>query len=133
MKFEHNYLIYDEFGEKEILCMSCAKPIKTRVEARSKLDDTKIIREVMKHADYREIPVILSDGNIAFIMVCDDCKFCEVDAEKVTTQLRKAAQVQLEWGGKTADVVEAILNKIERKVIRRAELDEVANAMKGMI
>lgn len=136
MNFEHNYLVFDEFGEKEILCMSCGKTIKSRAEVMSKMEPGMVIREMSKHADYREVPVSLSDGNISFIMVCDDCKFVDIrkeEAEKITNQIKNAFKTQMIWTGKTEDVIEATLNKVDRKVIRKAELEEVTAAMKGAI
>ena len=118
MSFDHNYLVFDKFGLKEVKCMT---------------DPTVIIRELGKHSEYREIPVILSDGNIAFIMVCDACKFHAVEPEKVTKQIQGALKLQLLWEGKTEDVVDEILKSITRTVTRKAETSEVANVMKGAI
>lgn len=134
--FEHNYLIYDEFGEKEILCMSCGKKIKTRSEIQSKKFPGKIIREMSNHSDYREIPVKLSDGNLAFIMVCDDCKFVDINPDncrRIDNQLRQALKRQMEWHGKTEEIISAVLEKNKRTVTGRAEPSDVALAMKGVI
>lgn len=134
-KFEHDYLIFDEFGEKEILCMSCGKSIKSRSEIVSQVDPSRVIREMSKHADYREIPVYLSDGNIAFIMVCDECKFTEIDeqnARNITNQIQQALASQLRWQGKTDDIIEEILKQIQRRVIRKADIHEVTHALRGV-
>lgn len=127
MKFEHDYLIYDVLGMLRVLCMACGVPIKTRSEV-----DLKFMA---KHADYREIPVSLSDGNIAFIMVCDDCKFVEIgeEAKKITLQIRKALRTQLIWEGKHPDLVDAIIEGNKREVLRKAETSEVVHAMRSLI
>ena len=129
--FDHNYLVYDKFGLKEVKCMSCGHVIKSRSELVSKTDPTVIIRELGKHSEYREIPVILSDNNIAFIMVCDACKFHEVEPEKVTKQIQDALKLQLVWEGKSLEVIDEILSSITRKVTRKAEPNEVAHVLKG--
>ena len=131
--YEHNYLVYDKFGLKEVKCMRCGHVIKSRSEIVSKTNPQIIIREIGKHPEYREIPVILSDGNIAFIMVCDDCKFKEIDPERVTQQVQDALSLQLLWEGKSQDIVNEILKSITRKVTRKAETSEVANVMKGAL
>lgn len=133
--FTCDYLVFDEFGEKEILCMSCSKTIKSRQEIKSDKHQGQIVREMSKHAEYREIPVILSDGNIAFIMVCDDCKFSpisEEDAANITKQISEALKTQLIHNGKPVDVVDEIIRNINRKVVRKAETYEAARAMKGV-
>lgn len=135
LRFGGDYLVYDEFGLKEVRCMACGKPIKTRQEIPASSDPSKIIREVAKHADYKEIPVFLSDGNLAFLMVCDECRFIDIDepkAARATEQLRRALRQQLSWEGKTEEVIEEILKKSTRAVIRRAEPAEVGNTVKGV-
>lgn len=128
--FEFDYMIMDEFGEKEIICMACAKTIKSRSEIKTQ---NGLVRELAKHADYREVPVILSNGSIAFIMVCDDCKFVhigEVEAALLTKQIFNARRIQLEHKGLTADVIQTILDQFDFPVLRKAENSEVASAMR---
>lgn len=135
VKFTHNYLVYDEFGLKNVLCMACAKQIKTRAEIRSEIDRNAIIRELSKHADYREIPVILDDKKLAFIMVCDDCKFVnitEMEAKDISEQIRNGLRVQLEYEGKLPDLVEEILKQKNYNVVRKAEVSEVTAALRGI-
>jgi hypothetical protein len=126
-----NYLVYDEFGLKEVLCINCGKAIKTRIEIRSSSDDKVIIREISKHADYREMPFILDTNQIAFIMVCDDCKFKEMEMEIISERLTNALREQLKWEGKIPEVIEAIVEQKKFNVQRRAETSEVVEALKG--
>lgn len=133
--FEHPYLIFDEFGLREVLCMCCSDTIKSRTEQRSKLDPSLVLRDMAKHADYREIPVKLSDGNIAFLMVCDACKFVEIgdhEADLVTKQINEAIRQQLEWEGKTTDVINEVLKTLTKRIVRKAEAMEVAQALRGV-
>ena len=133
--FMHNYLSFDEFGICMVRCMACGKTIKSRVEIKSNFMDQIIIRELSKHSDYREIPVILKDGKLAFIMVCDDCKFVpisEEDANCITTQLIQALKMQLEYEGKLPDLIEEILKVRNFKVLRKAEVQEVTAAYGGV-
>lgn len=134
-RFIRPYILYDEFGEKAILCMSCGKTIKSRTEVLSKMEPNRVIRELAKHADYREIPVLLSDKNILFLMVCDDCKFVDIgekEAPLVTNQIKEAIRSQLTWSGKTEDVIEETLKRMDRHVVRKAEPGEAATALKGV-
>ena len=131
LRFDKDYLVYDEFGLVEVHCMACDKTIKSRQEIKSQLDPNRIIREVAKHADYKEIPIVFSDGNIAFLMVCDECKFIEIDemkAERITTQLNRALRLQLEWEGKEPEIVDEMVMRAERKVLRKAEASELGKA-----
>jgi len=127
--FMHDYLVFDEFGIEKVLCMSCAKPIKTRTEIKTKFD--KVVRDMAKHADYREIPVILHDGKLAFIMVCDECKFVPIDAELISGQLQRALKMQLEFEGKLPDLINEILKEAHYNVLRKAEVSEVTAALRG--
>ena len=132
--FKHDYLEFDEFGLKNVRCMACAKPIKSKSEVESKLYPGKIIRDLMKHADYREIPVILDGGKLAFIMVCDECKFVKIgedEAKNITDQLEKALKMQLEFEGKLPDLIEELTKVNKNIVLRKAEISEVSAALKG--
>jgi hypothetical protein len=126
-----NYLVYDEFGLKEVLCINCWKAIKSRSEIRSLTDSKVIIREISKHADYREIPVILDSGKVAFIMVCDDCKFKDIEPEMISERLNDALRNQLEFEGKLPEMVEAILEEKKFHVSRKADVSEVMAVLKG--
>lgn len=131
--FTVNYLIFDEFGIERVLCMACAKVIKTRKEIVSKSGAP--IRELSKHNDYKEIPVILNKGQLAFIMVCDDCKFSEIskeDARNISHQLQEALKLQLEHEGKLPDVIETIVKEQNFNVVRKAEVSEVTAALRGV-
>lgn len=133
--FDNNYLVIDDIGEKEVLCMACSKVIKSRQEIPSKNNKDRFIYSMSQHADYKEIPVILSDGNISFLMVCDDCKFSDIteeNAAKITSQISNALKSQLEHSGKSPDLIDEIIKNINRKVVRRAETSEAAKAMRGI-
>jgi hypothetical protein len=132
--FTHNYLIFDEFGIERVLCMKCANPIKTRSEIISKTNPKVIIRELAKHSDYREIPVILEGGKIAFVMVCDECKFFKVNdkiAKDISEQIRNGLRLQLEFEGKLPDLIEEVLKTQNYNVIRKAEVFEITAALRG--
>lgn len=132
--FTHDYLIFDELGIEQVKCMSCAKPIKTRKEVKSRIFQDRVIRELVKHADYREIPVILEDGKLAFIMVCDDCKFVSIgekESKDISEQLKRALKLQLEFEGKLPDVIEEILKMRNYTVLRKAEVSEITAVLRG--
>lgn len=134
--FDHDYLVFDEFGLKQVLCMNCSKPIKSRAEIKSNHFPNSIVREVAKHADYREIPVILEGGKLAFIMVCDDCKFFEIgekEAKDLSLQMKNALKMLLGQEGKTPDMIEAVANNSNYNVLRKAEVAEVTAAYRGSI
>jgi len=126
-----DYLVYDEFGLKEVLCICCGKKIKSRMEIRSSSDKNVIIREVAKHADYREIPMLLESGQIAFIMICDDCKFKEMDAKDISDKLNGALRVQLQQEGKLPDMIDAIISEKRFCVVKKADVTEVMAVLKG--
>ncbi len=135
-QFTHDYLRFDEYGLAVVLCMACGNPIKSRVEQRSMIDPSVIIREVAKHADYREIPVMLSDGNIAFIMVCDACRNVNIGEEQaalITRQLNTAFDQQLTAEGKSRELIDALIANQTRSVVRRAETSETAKILKGAL
>lgn len=133
--FSHEYLIFDEFGLKQVLCLACSKPIKTRSELKSDLYPKLVVRELARHADYREIPILLKNGRIAFIMVCDECKFVNIgekEAEDISLQLNAGLKLQLEYEGKLPDLIEQILINRNLKVLRKAEVLEVTAALRGV-
>lgn len=134
-KFKHNYLIFDEFGLKQLLCMGCSKVIKSRSEIKSNHYPNSIIRELGKHADYREVPVMLENGRLAFIMVCDDCKFAKIgeeEAKDISNQFKEALKAQLIHEGKTNDLIDEVVKHSKYNVLRKAEVSEVTAALRGV-
>jgi hypothetical protein len=130
-----DYLIYDEFGIKEILCIVCGRAIKTRVEIQSNRDPKIIIREISKHSDYKEIPVVLKTNQLAFLMVCDDCKAIDIgenEAVEISNSLNFALNKQLEFEGKLPDMAKAIVKEKEFNVLRKADIPEVMAALRGV-
>ena len=133
--FTNNYLVFDEFGLKHVLCMACSKPIKSRAEIKSNHYPNSIVRELAKHADYREIPVILDGGKLAFIMVCNDCKFVpisEKEGQDISSQLKAGLKEQLEYEGKLPDLIQEIIRDKNCTVLRKAEVSEVTAALRGI-
>jgi len=131
--FTHPYLMFDEFGLHTVRCMACAANIKTREEVTTK--SGKTIREIAKHADYKEIPVILEGGKMAFIMVCDNCKFVaigDLEAKNITEQLGNALKMQLEYEGKLPDFIEEYSKVNHHVVLRKAEVSEITAALRGV-
>ena len=131
--FMHNYLLFDEFGIRAVRCMACGTNIKSRSEIKS--SNGSMIRELSKHADYREIPVLLDGGKLAFIMVCDGCKFIPIEDDElksISWQLEQAFKMQLEFEGKLPDLIDEIVKVRNFKVLRKAEVQEVTSAYGGV-
>lgn len=127
--FDHDYLVMDEFGKNELLCMNCGKKIAGRVERESEKFRGKTSFEFMKHSDYREIPFWLKDGTIAFLMFCDECKNVEAgeeEAGKLSEQLRRARIIDLKSSGKTDEFIDLAMSNFHLKqVIRKLTGDEI--------
>lgn len=127
--FEHDYILFDEFGLKEIRCMASGKVVANRVERESEKFQGKTSFQLSKHADYREIPYLLKDGSVCFLIFCDEHKGTEVgesEALLVTDQIRRAKIAELKNSGKTEDFIEKIMVGFERKsVVRKLTDDEI--------
>lgn len=120
--FDHDYLVMDEFGRKNLRCMACGKNVAARVEQLSEKFRGKTSFDFMKYADYREIPFWLKDGSVSFLIFCDECKNAEVGEEemaKMTEQIRRAAIMVLKYSGKTDEFIESKMINFEQKSIAR--------------
>lgn len=124
--FDHDYLVMDEFGRKELLCMCCGKKVAGRVERESEKFRGKTSLDFMKFADYREVPFFLKDNSIAFLIFCDEHKNVEPDADKLSQQIRRARIMDLKNSGKTQDFIDEVMANFERKsVIRKLTGEEI--------
>lgn len=128
--FEHDYLVMDEFGRKELKCMASGKTVAARIERESEKFKGKTSFDFMKYADYREIPFWLNDNSIAFLIFCDEQKEVvvgEEEAKKLSDQLRRARRLELTYSGKTSDFIEMHMEKFEKKlpVLRKLTGEEI--------
>jgi len=133
--FTVDYLILDEFGTKEILCLGCGVPVKSRMEIRSQKFSGQIIRELSSHNNYKEIPFIRENGSISFIMVCSDCVQIEITPEhicKIIEQIKSALKKQFIWEGKEEFLVDEIIKEKFSPILRKAEVQEVTKAMRSV-
>lgn len=132
--FDHDYLIMDEFGRKEIRCMACAKVIGTRHEKPSEKFSKRTFADFMKFPDYCEMPFLLKDNSIAFLMFCDehcDIEISEENAAKMTGQLQRAKRAEVEFMGRRRKYADQILERFSQKiVVRRMTPEELSERMK---
>lgn len=128
-KFQHDYISIDEFGLKEIRCMASGKTVAHRIERPSEKYPGRTSFQLMRHAEYREIPYLLKDGSISFLIFCDEEKDVvvgEEDAKLISDQIRRAKIMELKHSGKTDDFIEKVLANFGNKhVIRRLTDEEV--------
>lgn len=125
--FKHDYIAYDEFGLKEIRCMATGKVIASRIERESKKFSGKTSFDIMRYADYREIPFLAKDGSISFLIFCDEHKDTvvgEAEAALITEQIRRAKVMELKNSGKTPEFIETVMQNFDRKSIVRKLTDE---------
>lgn len=127
-KFKQDYLVMDEFGKKELRCMASGKIVGSRIERESKRFRGKTTMEFMRHSDYCEMPFLMKDGSIAFLIFCEDYKNADVGEEelkRINEQLRRAKRIELKSHGKTDDFIENIMQKFnEKEVISRMSIEE---------
>jgi hypothetical protein len=137
MNFEHDYLVFDELGIKQVGCMACGNAIKTRKQIPSDLSNGKVVWDLAKHADYREIPVVLSDMKISFLMICDSCRFVDIgkkEADLITGQLQRAKYQELEFEGKDKLIIDVLMEPWNKRfIMRKAEPIDIEEMMRGVI
>lgn len=134
--FTKDYLTYDNYGLAEIRCMACNIPIKTRMEEPSKINPSRFVYVLGKHANYREIPVLLSDNSISFVMVCSDMEnlpITEKEAPLISHQICNAKRMELEYEGRPNDLIEVVLNNMiaKKRVLRRLTPQEIKERFGG--
>lgn len=129
--FKHDYIEYDECGLKEVRCMASGKVIGRRTERESKKFPGKTLMQFYRYADYREIPYILSDGSVSFLIFCDQYKDHELNDEEVALvndQIRRARIMEMKYSGRSGEFIEKIISGIEnKKIIRRMTESEVSD------
>lgn len=129
------YLTYDNLGLKEVRCMYCDKPIKSRMEEPSKIDPKRFVYGISKHANYREMPVRLSDNTVALLMVCDEHEYLDLTVEDMdlfSQMIVDGKRMELESHGRPKDVIEATIKHLSKKrVLRRLTLQEINDLFGG--
>lgn len=134
--FSHDYVTYDQYGLAQVRCMATNVPIKTRMEEPSRLDPKRFVYVVGKHHNYREIPVLLSDGSTSFLMVSqemEDMEIGEEEAARITQQLIRAKKLELDNAGRPREVVASVIEGMSerKKVLRRLTKQEIKQRFGG--
>jgi len=134
--FTNDYVTYDQYGLVEARCMATNVPIKTRMEEPSRLDSKRFVYVVGKHANYREIPVLLADNSVSFLMVSSEMEHVvvgEPEAAKITDQIIRAKQLELENAGRSREIVSAVIAGMrdKKKVLRRLTPQEIKKIFGG--
>lgn len=134
--FTKDYVTYDQYGLAEVRCMATNIPIKSRMEEPSKLDPKRFVYVLGNHSNYREFPVLLSDGSVSFLMVCTDMENVPIgvsEAARITKQIYDAKKIELESQGKPKEVVNAVLDglALKKKVLRRLTPQEINEKFGG--
>lgn len=128
--FNHDYLIMDEFGRKEIKCMACGKIIASRVEKPSEKFPKRTHSDFMKYPDYCESPYFLKDGSIAFLIFCDehcDIETSEMETERMSDQLARAKRAELKYMGRRQSYIDLAMEGFKRKTVERKVSPEELN------
>lgn len=133
--FKKDYVEFDQYGLKEVRCMACGLPIKTRMEEVSRLDPSKIIYVVGKHPNYREVPVLLAnEKSCVFLMFCDGCQDISVEENALafSVQIERGFKLRYESEGKTKEFMEAMDGvRDEKRVLRRLTPEEIKKRFGG--
>lgn len=136
-QFKHDYVVYDDQGIAEIRCMASGKVVAGRVETPSEKYPGKTKVMFMRYADYREIPYLCEDGSITFLILCDEHKNVEVgkeEAKLINQQIFRAKKHEMEYGGKTNEFIEKVMQHFERKhIVRKLTDDEVAERFSNLV
>jgi len=129
------YLTYDKYGLCEVRCMYCDKSIKSRMEEPSKIDPKRFVYAISKHANYREIPVLLSDSTVAFLMVCDEHEGLSLsvdDLELFSQMILDGKKLEMENQGRPKAIIDATLEHLSKKrVVRRLTQQEINERFGG--
>lgn len=135
--FKHDYISIDEYGIKDIRCMASGNVVAHREEHQSEKYPGKTSFKLMRHSDYREIPHLLADNSISFLIFCDEYKGTDLTPEQlelVSDQIKRAKIMELKHSGKTDDFIEKVMANIERKkVIRRLTNEEVSERFSNTV
>lgn len=136
MFFTHDYLTYDKYGLAEMRCMASNVPIKSRMEEVSKKDPSRLVYVLGKHSNYCEIPVLMEDHSVAFLVLSKDYKDIPIETEEaklISQQLLRAKRMELEDQKWPEDVIEAVLFNMEKKkkVLRRLTPQEIKQKFGG--
>lgn len=123
--YDKPYLEYDEYGLKQVNCMRCNVPVKTRTIrlVRHKEGEEPVYVEAIRaQSNLVRIPVELNNGSWTNLLMCLDCKknyaFWE-EKEGMARQL-KAGWVDEAIGLKRSiEEVDGILDRVKNTTVLR--------------
>lgn len=118
MKYDHDYVVFDEFGLAKLLCQCCGTVIgeRTYVPVTSKQDPSKTIQAAVfaRNSSYSPVEVTLSDGSYTRAQLCKGCAKEDIDKTKCMAQFARAAEQENELaGGKDQPNAKAHVNKFK--------------------
>lgn len=134
--FQKDYVEFDQYGLKEVRCMACSLPIKTRMEEVSRLDPSRIIYVVGKHPNYKEIPVLLTnEKSCVFLMFCDGCQDISIEdnALPLSLLIERGWKLKYEAEGKAKDFIAALTDNAreDKRILRRLTPQEIKQRFGG--
>lgn len=130
------YLEYDDLGLRTVRCMASGKPIKSRMEIPSKTNPKAFVYAISKHPNYREIPALVSDGTVVFLMVSDEFENIEItpeEAQRITQQIEDGKRAEMKASGRASFYIDSVLDRMKnKKVIRIMSPSEIKEKFGGL-
>jgi hypothetical protein len=124
--YDNNYLVYDEYGLKQVNCMRCNVVVKERVLRLSRVKDDEpiYIESVKSLSNFTAVPVELDNGSWTNILMCKDCKkeYQLTDEEKVgmANQLKGGWVEEARGLRRSQKEIKAIAKRVKKtKVVKK--------------
>ena len=122
MEKKHEYLKYDEFGLREVDCMSCGTPVAMRsyTEVPNKADPTQKVNvlALKRLSNWRQTKLNIEiDGKPgAYIepILCVECLDKEFNVDRVIEQVKWGWQKGLEIEGRSQEVIKEQSKKFKK-------------------
>ena len=130
MKFQHDYIQYDELGVARIVCMNCEAVVAERQTERVTLNtdppESKLVERFVQLPNFRQIRVVISNGSFVEPIVCKDCDSIDIDgdgepdiAEALRAQIERAALIAAKHQRSSASEIKEIKDNHKFEVLKK--------------
>ncbi|MEE8208245.1 MAG: hypothetical protein V3T88_04725 [Nitrosomonadaceae bacterium] len=128
--YDQDYLVYDEYGLKQVNCMRCNTPIKERTIRLSRVSEGRniYIESVRSLSNFAAVPVVLSDGSWTNILMDRDCakayRLTEEEKEGMAEQLKNGWIGEARGLKRSQEEIDGIKDRVKKTKVIRHRFEE---------
>ena len=128
MSYDYEHVTFDQFDvPAELHCIRCHVVIGRRTIVKNATGGQGEVLAVAKGATYKEVQVELSDGSVAYLPICKDCKKQPLDYVRALDVVKRTWKAEAEHQGRPQEAIKALEARTKNLKIVKSEASDARN------